>query len=294
MRGGPARFNLRFSFPGQNLNTAPLPSAPPSARIEPQGRPTRSRAARRRLYEIERNDPPPAAGKGADPGAGGPGPGGKRPGGKQVGAGRMLPRSRPAGPAGPPAGHRSEHSALLPGGVDRCRDRRVYRGALHPGPEQGHRCGLSAGGGVAPPVAWVRPPDHLSGHDAERPVLHPGRGRAGALRAPSGASVPRSGRQRGAGYPGPGPPPAHRQTHEAGGVRRGGGAALRPVRPLAPPGRFAGGAAPPDRPRGGGRGAVGAAAAQCRDGGLRVIGKPSGAGPPGGAAGGRGPAGRPH
>lgn len=70
--------------------------------------------------------------------------------------------------------------------------------------------------------------------------------------------------------------------------------ALRPVRPLAPPGRFAGGAAPPDRPRGGGRGAVGAAAAQCRDGGLRVIGKPSGAGPPGGAAGGRGPAGRPH
>ena len=70
MRGGPARFNLRFSFPGQNLNTAPLPSAPPSARIEPQGRPTRSRAARRRLYEIERNDPPPAAGKGADPGAG--------------------------------------------------------------------------------------------------------------------------------------------------------------------------------------------------------------------------------
>ena len=52
------------SFPGQNLNTAPLPSAPPSARIEPQGRPTCSRAARRRLYEIERNDPQPAAGKG--------------------------------------------------------------------------------------------------------------------------------------------------------------------------------------------------------------------------------------
>ncbi|MFR4201341.1 MAG: helix-turn-helix transcriptional regulator [Flavonifractor plautii] len=56
-------------------------------------------------------------------------------------------------PAGPPAGHRSEHSALLPGGADRCRDRRVYRGALHPGPERGHRCGLSAGGGAAPPVA---------------------------------------------------------------------------------------------------------------------------------------------
>ena len=34
-------------------------------------------------------------------------------------------------------------------------------------------------------MARVRPPDHLSGHDAERPVLHPGRGRAGALRAPS-------------------------------------------------------------------------------------------------------------
>lgn len=28
--------------------------------------------------------------------------------------------------------------------------------------ERGHRCGLSAGGGAAPPVARVRPPDHLS------------------------------------------------------------------------------------------------------------------------------------
>ena len=73
----------------------------------------------------------------------------------------MLPRSRPAGPAGPPAD--TDLNTLLSfreeliGAEIAAFTEELYTLAQSGGID----AAFLRAGGVAPPVAWVRPPDHL-------------------------------------------------------------------------------------------------------------------------------------